>query len=209
MFPETHKIIAKKIHEEILIKYNINLDRKRLIWGAISPDILPKYKIYRHYKKDSENMIINEIISLIYIIKSFDLHKLSRFRRNMISIKLGVISHFLCDYVTLPHKDNWTFYDNCIKHLKYEKTLNQLAKNHKFKNIIENNHMNIYDNNVVLLKTIIKKYLDSILIEYSKKEEYSRDLDFGFGLSLTISSFILELADEVSLNSDMKYSFVF
>lgn len=210
IFPETHKIIAKNIYDEIYENYNIKLSKNRLLWGSVSPDILPKYKIYKHYKDDNENMVINEIISLIYIVKVFDLYHLTRFQKAILSNKLGVISHFLCDYVTLPHKEKWTFNDSFNKHVIYEKELNELAKNHDFKsNIISVDKINIYEYETIMLKSIVKEYIDNVIVEYSKTQSYERDLDFGLSLSLNITQFILETALELNRNRSIEYSFVF
>lgn len=210
IFPDTHKIIAKNIYNEIYDKYNIKLSKNRLMWGAVSPDILPKYKIYKHYKDDNENMVINEIISLIYIVKVFDFYNLSGFRKTILSNRLGVISHFLCDYVTLPHKEKWTFNDSFNKHVVYEKELNELAKNHKFNsNIISVEKINIYEDETIMLKSIVKKYIDDVVKEYSKSQSYERDLDFGLSLSLNVSLFIIETAIELNKNTSTEYSFVF
>lgn len=210
IFPDTHKIIAKNIYNEIYDKYNIKLSKNRLMWGAVSPDILPKYKIYKHYKDDNENMVINEIISLIYIVKVFDFYNLSGFRKTILSNRLGVISHFLCDYVTLPHKEKWTFNDSFNKHVVYEKELNELAKNHKFNSdIISIEKINIYEDETIMLKSIVKKYIDDVVKEYSKAQSYERDLDFGLSLSLNVSLFIIETAIELNKNTSTEYSFVF
>lgn len=210
IFPDTHKIIAKNIYNEIYDNYNIKLSKNRLMWGAVSPDILPKYKIYKHYKDDNENMVINEIISLIYIVKVFDFYNLSGFRKTILSNRLGVISHFLCDYVTLPHKEKWTFNDSFNKHVVYEKELNELAKNHKFNSdIISIEKINIYEDETIMLKSIVKKYIDDVVKEYSKAQSYERDLDFGLSLSLNVSLFIIETAIELNKNTSTEYSFVF
>src|SRR5699024_5732448 len=84
IFPETHKIIAKNIYDEIYENYNIKLSKNRLLWGSVSPDILPKYKIYKHYKDDNENIVINEIISIIYIVKVIYSKHLTRFKQTII-----------------------------------------------------------------------------------------------------------------------------
>jgi len=72
IFKDTHKIIAKNIHKNIYDIYGIELDEKKLLWGSISPDILPKYKLHRHYKKESLDYVVNEIVKLIFICRLSD-----------------------------------------------------------------------------------------------------------------------------------------
>lgn len=67
IFSETHKIIASNIHENIYNVYDVELNKEALLWGAIAPDILPQYKVKRHYKRESLNYVVGEIVKLIYI----------------------------------------------------------------------------------------------------------------------------------------------
>lgn len=60
-----------------------------------------------------------------------------------------------------------------------------------------------------MLKSIVKEYIDNVIVEYSKTQSYERDLDFGLSLSLNITQFILETALELNRNRSIEYSFVF
>ncbi len=181
-----------------------------MIWGAISPDILPKYKIYRHYKSDSEEFLVNEIVNLIYICKFFNLENLNGYKRNMISTKIGVISHFLSDYVCLPHKENWTFNDSFKKHVNYEKELNEVVKNHVFeKSVIDLEKIELDEFKTIYLKKLVKEYIDNVIQEYSKEKSYERDLNFALNLSSNISMFIFDTVEEMSLENSANFSFVF
>jgi hypothetical protein len=73
MFADTHKIIVNKIFEDVLVNYDIDLNREELLWGSIAPDILPQFKLHRHYKKESINFVTNEIVKLIYVCRYLDL----------------------------------------------------------------------------------------------------------------------------------------
>ncbi len=181
-----------------------------MAWGAMSPDFLPKYKIYRHYMADSQEFLINEIIGLIYIARYFNFEKLDGFKRKMISNRVGVISHFLSDYVCLPHKENWTFNDSFKKHVVYEKELNEVVKTHEFKkDVITVENISLYEFKTVHLKELVKDYLNRVIEEYSKKQSYERDLDFALNLSTNISYFIFDTVEELNLQKAREYSFVF
>lgn len=210
IFPEAHAKIAKNLCEDLNRNYNYNLNEKRMIWGSISPDILPKYKIYRHYKSDSEEFLVNEIVNLIYICKFFNLKNLTKYKRNMISTKIGVISHFLSDYVCLPHKENWTFNDSFKKHVNYEKELNEIVKEHVFeKSVISLEKIVLDEFKTIYLKKLVKEYIDKVIEEYSKEKSYERDLNFALNLSSNISIFIFDTVEELSLENSMNFSFVF
>ncbi|MFY9284866.1 MAG: zinc dependent phospholipase C family protein [Miniphocaeibacter sp.] len=210
IFPEAHAIIAKNLCKDINENYNINLNEKKMIWGAISPDILPKYKIYRHYKEDSEEFLVNEIVNLIYICRFFNLKSLDNFKKKIISIKIGVISHFLSDYVCLPHKENWTFNEAFKKHVNYEKELNEVVKDHIFeKDIISTEKISLYECETIHLKKLVKEYINKVIDEYSLEQSYERDLNFALNLSTNISYFIFDVVNELNHEISMDYSFVF
>lgn len=73
IFGDTHKIIANKIYENIFDIYGIKLDNNSLLWGSVAPDILPQFRLHRHYKKESLNYVVNEIIKLIFLTRFIDL----------------------------------------------------------------------------------------------------------------------------------------
>ncbi len=210
IFPEAHIVIAKKLCKDINEKYDLKLNDKRMSWGAISPDFLPKYKIYSHYMEDSQDFLVNEIISLIYVARFFNFKQLDGFKRKVISNKIGVISHFLSDYVCLPHKENWTFNDSFKKHVQYEKELSEVAKKHEFKmDIIEIEEIDLFEFKTIHLKELVKDYLNRVVDEYSKEKSYGRDLDFALNLSKNISYFIFDTVEELNLQKAREYSLVF
>ncbi len=192
IFADAHKIIATEIYESVLELYGLKLDKKSLLWGSVLPDISPKYKLIRHYKEESLEYIINEIINLIETNKKINLYK-NKIGLKILSKKIGIISHYLSDYTCLPHAERWTFQTNMIKHIKYEADLNKFIKNYKFKeNRIKNQDLDLYDTeDDIYLK--IEDYINNVVdVEYKLNRSLSNDLDFAISLNLKINYFILE-----------------
>lgn len=194
IFSDSHKIIASEIYDGIFDIYGLKLDKDRLLWGSICPDILPQFKIVRHYKEESLNYIAKEIMKIIFLSRRLDLNKnIDPLTMKILSKRIGIISHYLSDYMCLPHANRWTFYDSMIKHIKYESELNDFVVTHDFnKNVISFNDLDIYDINVKELKNKIKEYIENVVDEYSMKTGFTNDLNFALSLNLKISYFILD-----------------
>ena len=137
IFADTHKIIANNIYENINDIYDIKLDKNKLLWGSVAPDILPKFRLHRHYKDESLNYVVNEIIKLIFISRYIEFNSIiDPISMKVLSRKIGIISHYLSDFVCLPHAERWTFTTSMFKHINYESKLNDYAPYHDFKKIL-------------------------------------------------------------------------
>ena len=203
IFADSHKIIATNIHDSVFDIYGLKLDKNKLLWGSICPDILPQYRFIRHYKEESLNYIAKEIMKVVFISRYLEFNsKLDPFTMKILSRKIGIISHYLSDYVCLPHAKRWTFTkgkDSMMKHMKYESELNEYVINHDFKkNLINVNDIDIYDTDANNLKGRIKEYINEVVEEYSLKIGFKNDLDFALSLNLKISFFILESIEAYS-----------
>lgn len=200
IFPDTHKIIATNIYDNVFNIYGLKLDKDKLLWGSVAPDILPKYKLIRHYQDESLNYIAKEIMTIIFISRFIEFNKiLDPIAMKVLSKKIGIISHYLSDYVCLPHAKRWTFSDSMIKHIKYESRLNEYAPNHDIKkNMINVDDIDIFDSKFLTLKTRIKEYIENVVKEYSNKTGFKNDLDFSLSLNLKITFFILDTIEVYS-----------
>lgn len=209
IFGDTHKLIASNIHDNIRETYNIDLDKKKLLWGSVAPDILPKFKLHRHYKDESLDFVVNEITKLIFLGRYIDLENgIEIISKKYISKKIGIISHFLSDFLCLPHAERWTFTKNMFKHLSYESKLNDYVKKHDFKeNVININDIDIFQDKKINLKKLVKIYIENVIEEYSIKRGFENDLDFSLSLNLKISYFIIDTINVY--NEAMKREFAF
>jgi len=209
IFSDSHKIVASELYDNIYRIYDIKLDKDKLLWGSVCPDIMPKFKVIRHYKDESLNYISKEIVKLIFISRYLEFNKiLDPLAMKILSKKIGIISHYLTDYVCLPHAKRWTFMDNMVKHIKYESQLNEFALKHDFKkNVINVDDIDIYDTSTINLRKKVKNYINSVVEEYSLKTSFSNDLNFALSLNLKISYFILDTIK--SYSDEMEEIFVF
>ncbi|MGO3751285.1 MAG: zinc dependent phospholipase C family protein [Peptoniphilaceae bacterium] len=206
---QTHKLVARKIHNIILEKYNLNLNIDKLQWGSIAPDILPYYKLKRHYKEESLDYISKEIIALIYLYRYANLNDgINKLLLNHLSKKIGIISHYLCDYTCFPHAYRMTFVGNMKSHMIYESDLNIYSANHEFKEInLPIDNLKIENESKKLLQVKIKNYIDKIVESYvNNRKGFSDDLDYGLKLSSEISCFIIEVI--LNYSEDMQYQFI-
>ncbi|NLJ78385.1 MAG: zinc dependent phospholipase C family protein [Tissierellia bacterium] len=201
IFADTHKIVARNIHENIYNIYGIKLDESRLLWGSVLPDILPQYRLRRHYKKESLNYVVKEITKLILISRYVDINPgMDPIAMKILSKKIGIISHYLSDYVCLPHAERWTFTsNNVMKHINYESRLNEYSPYHDFKrNVITVDDIDIFQERIIKLNHIIKTYIEDVVEEYSLKTGYKQDLNFALSLNLKICYFIIDTVNAYS-----------
>ena len=211
IFKDTHKIIAKNIYKNIYDIYGIELDEKKLLWGSVSPDILPKYKFHRHYKDESLDFVVNEIVKLIFICRLCDFNGIvDPIILKILSYGLGVVSHYLSDFVCLPHAERWIFRTNMVKHINYESKLNDYAIYHDFKkNVITVGEIDIFRERVIKLKPLIKQFIEDVIDEYSLKTGYKRDLNYALSLSLKVSYFVIDTAKAYNHEVGKYFAFEF
>ncbi|MDO5725955.1 MAG: zinc dependent phospholipase C family protein [Tissierellia bacterium] len=200
---ETHKLIAGHIHSHLEDRYGINLDKKQFLKGSIAPDVEPQYKLNRHYIDYSLNFVVAKIVKLIYLNKLLNQSPRQTFQSKYMSKELGVISHYLCDFVTQPHNERNKFKRLFKSHLKYEYILHQVALHHDFeKDIINIPDMNIMEFDGMSLAKGIARYINSVVDEYTQKESFKNDLNYAMSLNVKVMEFVVETvflyADEVS-----------
>jgi hypothetical protein len=212
IFAESHKIIASNIYDNVIDIYGLKLDKEKLLWGAIAPDILPQYRFIRHYQKESLNYIAREIMKIIFISRYVEFNKiLDPLAMKILSKKIGIVSHYLSDFVCLPHADRWTFTksrESLVKHVKYESALEEYAKKHSFKkNVISIEDINIYDVEFLGLHTKITEYIEDVVKEYKINTSFKNDMDFALGLNLKITCFILDTINSYSPEIHGQFAF--
>lgn len=204
---QTHTLISEKLYEYINENYGIELNQKMLNWGSIAPDILPKYKLYRHYYDNSIDYIIMRIAKIIFINRFLDFNNASFINLKIFSRDLGIISHYLSDFTCRAHADRWEFPKSLVKHLKYEIDLNEYAKIHEFKDVSLNLTLNLPEaNNIFKELSNIKANIEKVVLKYlSLETNFSNDLDFALALNKGVFEFIIESIEEYKVSSNYAY----
>ncbi|MDO5690576.1 MAG: zinc dependent phospholipase C family protein [Tissierellia bacterium] len=212
IFADTHRKIARSIHRDIYNIYNIELDEKKLVWGSVSPDFYPKYKFIRHYAEESQDFIIAEISKLIFFCRFIDIQRIgfNDITIQYFSRKLGLISHYLSDYMCRPHYERWTFNESLIKHVTYEQQLNEVAQDFEFRKIdLARIDLEQDVEGSIRVKQIVRDYLDQVLVDYGTGSGYEHDLDFAYNLNLRMTFFILDTVKLFAMEKVMQAAFVF
>lgn len=212
ILPDTHKIVAKIVHDRIKEKYNVNLNLDKMLWGSIAPDVLPYYKTKRHYFDESGDYIAREISKLIYFSRySYSEGNESKLFINYMSKKLGIIMHYLCDFVCYPHAYRMTFIENLRKHVKYEQDLALYARENKFleesfRDVISCEDINFFENSDIKLEKKVKAYLIKVVEEYkNSNHSFDNDLNFALNLSTNISILVIESILEYNGEFDIQF----
>ena len=184
MDPRTHVIIAKKIFNALYPQKKSIIKKKNFIYGNIKPDLVSKYKLRKHYRKESYEVILEKIEKLSKINSLDEVQKKKYFCN--FSQELGVICHFICDFFCVPHDERWEFKHSMFIHIAYEKKLNFIARKYSFEKNIDIN-LNSFDD--------VKNFLSAIYDDYKKDEyldTYKRDLKYSYNICLIIISKILD-----------------
>lgn len=187
MDPRTHIIIANKIYSSLEPNKKAIIKRKNFVYGNIKPDMISKYKLKRHYREESYEIILNKIKKLS---KENNINHLKNKKYFCdFSQELGVICHFICDFFCVPHDERWEFKQSMVNHILYEKKLNYMAKKHKFKKNLKIISVSLNDSGDIerFLNTIYDRYKKEIYIN-----TYEKDLDYSYNICLIIVSKILD-----------------
>lgn len=186
-------MISGALYEHILENYNVELNYKQLMWGSIAPDLLPKYKLYRHYYENSIDYIILRIAKLIFVNRFLDFNSCDFSNIRIFSKDIGIISHYLSDFTCLAHSDRWVFPKSLVKHVKYEKELDNISKTHEFNpDIIKADDLEIGDVNLFETLPKIKSYIAKVIEEYRQEKSMERDLDYAMSLNFKIMEYAIE-----------------
>jgi hypothetical protein len=105
----THVLIANTLYKEITSQMEIQLDYLHFVYGNIKPDINPGDMDYPHYLEDSLQDVISYCESITKTPMSV---------KDM-SVALGAISHFICDYYCLYHTEEYKR-KSIVGHTLYE-----------------------------------------------------------------------------------------
>ena len=115
------------------------------------------------------------------------------FSVGVLSQELGVICHFLCDFLCVPHSYRWEFKHSMKKHLSYETELNTIAKETNLNKFIGDDIK--YDS--------FGEFFNSLYTEYQQILDYKNDLLFSVYACNSVVNYIL---DSILKNTVKSYS---
>lgn len=159
------------------------------------------------------NYVVNEINGLIFIGRFIDIknESFNGISNKIFSRKLGIISHYLTDFVTRPHYDFITFTNrkDFIYHRNYERSLRKMAQDYDFR---ENDIQKISlpeDDTSFYLRDVIRDYLEGVLAQYGDEKAMDRDLSYAYNLNNEMTEFVLDTIEAYNDVKEMKRLIVF
>lgn len=184
MLYKTHIEIGENTLKTIEGRGRKLIDEKSFLKGNVLPDISPKYRLKKHGRKQFENIIKKKIAHLTGL-NSYNV--INQLGKEKFSIELGVICHFLCDFFSLPHDEEWGFKESVtLKHVLYEKKLHRVLS----KKVI------ISDSYKILGNSNYDDFLKKSLEKYRKLYGYHKDLFFAMYLTNSVTRYILECIEK-------------
>lgn len=199
MVPETHRIVAGGLEGYFKSTYGVELDQSKLLRGSIAPDIYPKYKFIPHYYDESIDYIVENIVHLVpYMSEILYNTPWSKLLVHAISYKIGIISHYLCDYMTHPHarRIRCTSMQDLREHLLYERGLNRYVRS----NGLDSDRVNSDASYPLFvekeeLRVMVKGKIESA-VETCLEENisFANDAASAYGLNVTIMKLVCEAA---------------
>jgi hypothetical protein len=158
MRKKSHISLANYLIENMNFK-ELQDYKKSFYWGSILPDCVPSFITRKHNIDETFDILKKEIL------KVTDNYDMNRGFTRYYSRHLGVITHYLADYFTLPH--NTTFTGSLKEHCSYEKELKFALK--KYVSSEEANLMreksvlfHTVDEILDFIKKMHKEYLNAI-----------------------------------------------
>lgn len=104
-----HGKIGYILVKELIEKGYSNINTDSFVYGSMLPDLNLKCRMTMHSKREDWDTVLKIIGDIAYSKEKVN---------ENISIKLGMLSHYLCDFFTFPH--NEAFEKNIIHHELYE-----------------------------------------------------------------------------------------
>ncbi|MDO5037034.1 MAG: zinc dependent phospholipase C family protein [Tissierellia bacterium] len=200
---DSHKIVSSNIFDYVKDEYDLELNKKLLLWGSIAPDVLPKYRLKSHYPDQSVGFVGHELVKITLFLQTMQKSEsFSRLLLNKLSRKIGTTSHFLADFFCYPHNANISCLtrSSTKKHMTYEADLNKYAKTHEFDlNLRQAWPDERFSGGILDLRSYFIENIENILALYREEPlSFAKDLDYAANINLYLLSLAFELAEEMS-----------
>ena len=148
MTGKTHKTIALKAMGHFAMEKK---EKSQFLRGNVMADFIPFYNYKQHYPGKSMKYVLN-------MNKKVDNY-----------FKLGILTHFVSDFLCTPHFNNWRLYSHhAIKHIKFEKSLEEAVSQFDFTSVHlkKPGSRSINEKVIELYETVGKDYEENIISAY-------------------------------------------
>lgn len=182
MLVTTHNLIANTVYDTVVEKLGIKLNKKGFRYGAVKPDISPLMK-HSHTKEGSQDFIAN-------LLNEIQQHPFPETKKELkdLSIKLGVILHYIADYFCYAHNDSR--YCDFFPHLLYEFKLARIAHRLDLKKLSSQTWSMCQKEKhvqVSVMEEIDKKHAQYL----STRSKITCDIYFGLEMCVTLIYLVL------------------
>lgn len=186
----SHKKMSEFIYSNIQENTSFSLNKFMFTLGNMSPDMPLYHRHLKHYKYQNFEAILQMIEELSSINPSESIANL-----NFYSYRLGVITHYVCDYFCLPHHDRDAYHDRLKDHLIYEKNMHKDVKNYSNENTI---YEDLVDFNEFNLKYVVDTFMSKYIADETSSEN---DIKYAISASSLVCSILLIHSLSVSSES--------
>lgn len=192
MLINTHMLMAEDLYKSIKDITNIDICRNSFIYGNVKPDIVYRLSSLPHKIDELIDPICEDMEGIIS----------TKFRSDQqLSVDLGVICHFLCDFFCGPH-----FYadmsNHIVSHLNYEKNLHRFYRDANKDTWID--ELRLFEGDKTHNYDSFKQCILRVKDLYTREEaSYERDIYFALLASKVIMRAVLK---ELDLNISLRVS---
>lgn len=177
--------MRKKSHIDLanyLMDSNPDIEHRiSMFVGCILPDIVPNF-IYKRHRIDTTLSIVNKEIFKVTLQKK---------RNWLYCMRIGIISHYVSDYFTLPH--NIEYDGNIKQHCVYERDLIYKLREEikKYKEEINSSAEKYKQVNII--RYIIEKHKEYLDEMSSRVYNIDGDCSYILTVACMVTSYIEEL----------------
>lgn len=186
MIIPTHIVISNILNRNIVSLTRVQLPASALSYGSCAPDIIVKYRKIKHYKSISFDIVMDLTNKLYEDILAGNISE------NAAAFRLGIITHYLCDFFCLPHNDSY-FRSHFNAHMLYEAKLHYYFKNYAA-------HQSISPDDIVISQPDqIKNFINETHRKYmEEKDGFMKDVTYSICVISSVCTVIINSALEKS-----------
>ena len=183
MLPQSHAVISGLIYQDVQQALGVTLNKKQLTYGSIKPDIYSGIPKLKHFKPQSFVPICHQIAKIASTQTEGNHQAIER-----LSQKIGIVTHYVADYFSVPHNDRATYHHHILAHIKYETQLHHMFIHSMLERKFSLTNEYLDFSNV----EHVMNYLDELhLIYSSRSESYLNDLNSSAYAARSVASLIV------------------